>query len=471
MTQTPSSASGTNSGESLAPREQLGTRLGFLLLSAGCAIGLGNIWRFPYIAGQYGGAVFLASYFFFLIAVGLPIIVMEFSMGRASRKNMGLTFRNLEPKKAFWHKFGWFSYVGSTVLMMFYIPVASWLVAYCYHTASGTLSPLTPDEIGGFFGNMLAEPLPMFAWSAFVIVLGFGVCSLGVRQGVERIVKYLMIGLLVLLVILAINSLTLAGAKEGMEFYLAPDWEKAKAAGIWNLLNAAMNQAFFTLSVGIGAMLIFGSYLNKNRSLGGEASYILALDTFVAIMAGIIIFPACFTYGVEPNAGPALIFITLPNVFNEMSGGHVWGFLFFVFMACAALTTVIAVFENIISYCIDVWGWSRKKAVLVNFFLMLIFVLPCILGFNVLSFIEPFGPGSNILDLEDFIVSSNLLPIGSFIILLFCTSRYGWGYDKFLEEANTGAGMRFPRYLRIYLTYILPVIMILVFAQGYVKFF
>ena len=454
-----------------APREQLATRLGFLLLSAGCAIGLGNIWRFPYVAGQYGGAIFLFSYFFFLIAVGLPIIIMEFSMGRASQRNMGDTFNYLEPKKTFWHKFGWFSLVGSSVLMMFYIPVSSWLVAYCYHSAVGTLSLMTPDQVGGFFGNMLSKPLPMFGWSLLVIVLGFGVCSLGVQKGVERVVKVLMMGLLALLVILAINSLTLSGAKEGMEFYLAPNWEKAKAAGIWNLLNDAMNQAFFTLSIGIGSMLIFGSYLTKERSLTGEASYILGLDTFVAIMAGVIIFPACFTYGIEPNAGPALIFITLPNVFNEMVAGYFWGLLFFIFMACAALTTVIAVIENLISYCMDVWKWSRKKAVIVCFIFMTILVLPCILGFNVWSNIQPLGAGTNILDLEDFIISNNLLPIGSFIILIFCTSRYGWGYEKFLKEANTGYGLKFPKILRMYLTYILPLIMIFVFVKGYMKFF
>jgi len=459
------------SQDSQEPREQLGSRLGFLLLSAGCAIGLGNIWRFPYIAGQYGGAIFLAAYFFFLIAVGLPIIIMEFSMGRASRKNMGYAFHNLEPKGTLWHKFGWLSYAGSTLLMMFYVPVASWLVAYCYYTATGTLEAMTPDQVGGFFGDMLSKPLPMFAWSIFVIIIGFGVCSFGVRKGVERIVKYLMIGLLALLVILAINSLTLPGAKEGMEFYLAPDWERVKAAGRLNLLNAAMNQAFFTLSIGIGSMLIFGSYLNKKRSLGGEATYIVALDTFVALMAGVIIFPACFTYGIEPNAGPALIFITLPNVFNGMAGGYIWGLLFFIFMACAALTTVIAVFENIISYFMDVRGWSRKKAVIVNFVFMLILVLPCILGFNVWADFQPLGEGTNVLDLEDFIVSNNLLPLGSFVILLFCTSRYGWGYKKFMEEANTGTGMKFPQFLRIYLTYILPVIIVFVFAQGYMKFF
>lgn len=452
-------------------REQLATRLGFLLLSAGCAIGLGNIWRFPYVAGKYGGSVFLLSYLFFLIAVGLPIIIMEFSMGRASRKNMGQTFHKLEPEKTFWHKFGWISLIGSTMLMMFYIPVSSWLVAYCYHAAAGTLSLMTPDQVGSFFGNMLSEPLPMFAWSLLVLVIGFGVCSLGVQKGVERIVKFLMIGLLLLLVILAINSLTLSGAKEGMTFYLSPDWEKAKAAGIWNLLNDAMNQAFFTLSLGIGSMLIFGSYLNKSRSLTGEASYILILDTFVAIMAGVIIFPACFTYGVEPNAGPGLIFITLPNVFNEMVAGAFWGLLFFVFMACAALTTVIAVLENIISYWMDVWGWSRGKSVVVSFLFMIILILPCILGFSVWKDIQPLGAGTNILDLEDFIISNNLLPMGAFVILIFCTSRYGWGYEKFTKEANTGSGAKFPKFLRIYLTYVLPAIILFVFAQGYMKFF
>lgn len=451
-------------------REELATRLGFLLLSAGCAIGLGNVWRFPYIVGLYGGAIFLAVYFFFLIAVGLPIIVMEFSVGRASRKNMGNALHMLEPVGTKWHKIGCFSLIGSTILMMFYVPVSSWLVAYCYHTATGALT-LPPQEVGNFFGSMLSQPVPMILWSLLVIAIGLGVCALGVQKGVERFVKLLMLGLLVLLIVLAINSLTLSGAKEGMTFYLAPNWEKVQEAGFWKMVNDAMNQAFFTLSVGIGAMLIFGSYLNKNNTLGGEASYIVCLDTFVAIMAGVIIFPACFTYGIEPNAGPSLIFITLPNVFNEMRGGAFWGTLFFIFMSAAALTTVIAVFENIISYFMDVYEWSRKKATIVTGISITILMLPCIFGFNIWSHIQPLGEGTNILDLEDFIISNNLLPIGSFLILLFCTSRYGWGYDKFLKEANTGEGIKFPRYLRFYLSYILPVIMAFVFIQGYMKFF
>jgi len=452
-------------------REQLATRLGFLLLSAGCAIGLGNIWRFPYIAGQYGGAIFLAAYFFFLLAVGLPIMVMEFSAGRASQKTMGRAFKDLAKERSIWHRLGWFGYAGPMVLMMFYIPVASWLTSYCYYAATGALHGLNPEQVESFFNNILEQPLPMFAWSLLVLLIGFGTCSMGIRKGVERIVKFLMLGLLGLLVVLAANSLFLSGAQEGLSFFLAPDWERAKEAGIWNLLNAAMTQAFFTLSVGMGGMMIFGSYLNKSRSLTGEAGYIVVLDTFVALMAGIIIFPACFTYGIEPNAGPPLIFITLPNVFNEMVGGYFWGILFFVFMACAALTTVIAVLESIISYSVDTWGWSRKKSLSINCLLLFFLMIPCILGFNVWKDIQPLGAGTNILDLEDFIVSNNVLPIGALVVLLFCTSRYGWGFDKFVEEADTGVGKDFPRFLRGYLTYVLPLVLVVIILQGYMRFF
>ena len=452
-------------------REQLATRLGFLLLSAGCAIGLGNIWRFPYVAGQYGGAIFLGAYFFFLLAVGLPIMIMEFSAGRASQRTMGKAFQVLEKKNTLWHYFGWFGYVGPMVLMMFYIPVASWLTSYCYYMATGALSNLSPTDIALFFDATLAKPIPMFFWSLAVLFVGFGVCSMGIQKGVERVVKMLMIGLLALLIILAINSLLLSGAKEGLSFFLAPDWDRAKEAGVWNLLNAAMTQAFFTLSVGMGGMMIFGSYLNKNRALTGEAMYIVGLDTFVAIMAGVIIFPACYTYGIEPNAGPPLIFITLPNVFNEMIGGYFWGIIFFVFMACAALTTVIAVIESIISYSVDSWGWSRKKSINMNCIYLFFLMLPCILGFNVWSDIQPLGAGTNILDLEDFIVSNNVLPLGALVVLLFCTSRYGWGFDKFVTEADTGIGKKFPRFLRAYLTYVLPICVGIIILQGYVRFF
>ncbi len=452
-------------------REQLATRLGFLLLSAGCAIGLGNVWRFPFIAGNYGGAIFLIAYFFFLFAVGLPILIMEFSLGRAAQKSWGKAFSSLEAPGSHWHKLSFIGGLGPFILMMFYIPVSSWLAAYCFHTASGELGTLNPDQVKEFFGAMLADPLPMYGWSMLVILLGVGTCSLGLQKGVERIVKFLMLGLLSLLIILAVHSLTLSGAAEGMSFYLAPDFARAQEAGLFNLLNDAMNQAFFTISVGIGSMMIFGSYLSKDRSLTHEATYIIGLDTFVAIMAGVIIFPACFTFGVQPNAGPSLIFITLPNIFNNMPGGAFWGLLFFIFMACAALTTVIAVFEAIIAYFMDVHNFSRTKSTLITFVAISIGVLPCILGFNVWAGFEPLGAGTSVLDLEDFIISQNLLPLGSLAVLIFCTTRYGWGYGKFLQEANTGKGRKFPTFLRFYLTYILPIIILVVFAQGYLKLF
>ncbi len=450
-------------------REQLASRIGFLLVSAGCAIGLGNVWRFPFIAGKYGGLYFLGAYLFFLLAMGLPILIMEFAIGRASQKSWGKAFNALEPKGSYWSKLSFMGVTGAFILMMFYIPVASWLFAYCKHTATGALDVLSPEGVGQFFGNMLADPWTMYGWSVLVIVLGMGACVLGVQKGVELVVKYLMLGLLFLLVLLAVHSLTLPGAAAGMSFYLAPDWAKVQNEGILNMLNDAMNQAFFTISVGIGSMMIFGSYLNKKRTLTGEASYIIGLDTFVAIMAGFIIFPACFTYGVQPNAGPALIFITLPNIFNEMTGGNFWGLLFFIFMACAALTTVIAVFEGIIAYFMDVFHFSRAKSSLITFVAILIGVLPCILGFNEWKEFQPLGEGTGILDLEDFIVSKNLLPLGSLFMLIFCTSRYGWGFDKFIEEADIGEGRKFPKYLRPYLTYVLPFIIIFVFIQGYLQ--
>lgn len=454
-------------------REELATRLGFLLVSAGCAIGLGNVWRFPYIAGKYGGLYFLGTYFLFLLMVGLPVLIMEFAIGRAARRNMGTAFITLEPKKPIWQKFAWFSIVGPFMLMMFYAPVASWLISYCFHTATGTLSVMSPDEIGTFFGQTLADPKTMYAWTLGVIAVSFGVCALGIQKGVERVIKVLMIGLLILIVVLAGHSLTLSGTAEGLNFYLAPNWNKVVDAGIWNMINDAMTQAFFTLSTGIGCMMIFGSYLRKENSLTGEAFFIVGIDTFVALVAGLIIFPACFTFGVDPGAGPALIFITLPNVFNEMAGGVFWGTLFFIFMGIAALTTVIAVIEVMVSYCTQVYKMSRPRAIVICAILLSILVLPCILGFSTWSSFQPFGPGSGVLDLEDFIISGNLLPIGSLIILLFCTSRYGWGFDKFVEEADQGTGMRFPakKAIRFYLSYILPVVLVFIIIQGYIAKF
>lgn len=453
-----------------ASRERLATRLGFLLLSAGCAIGLGNVWRFPYIAGQYGGAVFVGVYLLCLFGLGLPLLIMEFAVGRASRRNMGRALRELEPRGTWWHKFGWFSLVGSYLLMMFYIPVAGWMLGYCFYTGRGDLA-LPPEGVGAFFGNMLGSPAAMLGWTLPVIVIGFGVCAMGVRRGLERVVKLLMAGLLIIMVGLALRAVTLPGAGEGIAFYLAPDWGRAVDAGLWGMLNAAMGQAFFTLGLGVGSMLIFGSYLDNKHSLTGESAFIVGLDTFVALTAGLIIFPACFAFGVQPDSGPGLVFVTLPNIFNAMAGGRVWGCLFFVFMSCAALTTVITVIENIVSYSMDVWGWSRGKSVLVNGVTLTMLTLPCMLGFNVLSWFQPLGEGSTVLDLEDFLISSNMLPAGAILFVLFCTTRYGWGWKNFTAEADKGAGPRFPRILRGYLTYIVPVIVFVIFIQGYVQKF
>ncbi len=452
-------------------REMLGSRLGFLLLSAGCAIGLGNVWRFPYITGAYGGAIFVGIYLAFLLAVGLPIMVMEFSVGRASRRNMGAALRMLEPAGAWWHRFGWFSLVGSYMLMMFYTTVSGWMLAYCWHMGSGALSGLEPQQVGAFFGSILGRPWAMVGWMSLAVLLGFAVCAMGVRRGVERVVKVMMLGLLVLLLALVVRAVTLPGAEEGIRFYLAPDPGKIAETGLWSVLNAAMNQAFFTLSIGIGAMTIFGSYQEKTRSLTGEATYIVGLDTFVALMSGLLIFPACFAFGVKPDAGPGLVFVTLPNIFNSMPGGQIWGTFFFIFMSFAALSTVIAVFENIISYCSDVYGMPRKRAVFVNGFMVWLLSLPCALGFNVLSGIQPFGPNSNILDLEDFIISNNMLPLGALLFLLFCCNSRGWGWKNFLAEADQGVGLKFPRWLRAYLTYVLPLLIIVIFVVGYVEKF
>lgn len=442
-----------------------------MLLSVGCAIGLGNVWRFPYITGAYGGAVFVGIYLAFLLAI-LPIMIMEFAVGRASRRNMGLALRVLEPKGTSWHKFGPLALIGSYLLMMFYTTVTGWMITYCWFTMSGELSSLSPQAVGEFFSATLARADIQTIGMSIVVLLGFGVCALGVRRGVERVVKFMMLGLLVILTILVVRALFLPGAEAGVRFYLVPDFAKVEAAGLLSVCNAAMNQAFFALSVGIGAMTIFGSYQSKERSLTGEAMWILVLDTMVGIMAGLIIFPACFSFGVEANSGPGLIFVTLPNVFNAMDGGWLWGSLFFIFLSFAALTTVISVFENIISYSTDVWGMPRKRAVVLHTVVMWLLSLPCALGFSLLSFIKPFGEGSSILDFEDFLISNNILPLGGLLFLLFCCLRRGWGWDNFIAETNMGHGLRFPRLLRGYLTYVLPCLILLLFCVGYwEKFF
>lgn len=452
-------------------RERFGSRLGFILVSAGCAIGLGNVWKFPYMAGKYGGAAFILIYLFFLFVLGLPILVCEFAVGRASRKSTARAFHGLEPEGANFHNFSYMSMVSNYVLMMFYTMVAGWMLYYCYATATGKLGGKDTQGVMDYFSDLQASPAIMTLFMVIVVPLSFGICSLGVQKGLERITKYMMLCLLVLIVILAVNSLTLEGAGEGVKFYLVPNLDAIREVGLGTVIFGAMSQAFFTLSIGAGSMTIFGSYLGKERSLMGESVSITLLDTFVALMAGMIIIPACFSFGVEPGAGPGLIFITLPNVFNQMSGGRVWGSLFFLFMSFAALSTVIAVFENILSYAMDLWGWSRKKAVAVNIVLLIVLSLPAVLGFNVLSGIHPLGGTSNIMDLEDFIVSSNILPLGSVVYVLFCVSRYGWGWDNFLKEVNTGSGMRFPRFVRPYMLFGIPAIIVVIYLKGYYDMF
>ncbi|MBC5788345.1 sodium-dependent transporter [Clostridium facile] len=453
-------------------REKFSSRLGFLLISAGCAIGLGNVWRFPYITGQYGGAAFVLLYIVFLIILGLPIVVMEFSVGRASQKSPIRSFEVLERKGQKWHLFGYVALAGNYILMMFYTTIAGLMLLYFAKTAKGDFVGMTTSQIEGVYGEVTAQPWLMLICMVLVVFIGFGICSLGLKNGVEKITKVMMLCLLFLIIVLVIRSLTLPNASEGLKFYLLPDFGRMMEAGLADTIFAAMSQAFFTLSIGIGSLAIFGSYIGKERRLTGDAISITVLDTFVAVMSGLIIFPACFSFGVEPGSGPGLIFQTLPNIFNEMQGGRIWGSLFFIFMAFAALSTVIAVFENIISSCMDKWGWSRKKAVLINIVLVIILSLPCALGFSVLSGVQPFGAGSTIMDLEDFIVSSNLLPLGSLVYLLFCVTRYGWGWDNFIEEANTGKGIKFPKWTRKYITFVLPLIVLVIFVQGYIsKFF
>lgn len=453
-------------------REKFSSRLGFLLISAGCAIGLGNVWRFPYIVGQYGGAAFVLLYLAFLVLLGLPIMVMELSVGRGSQKSIAMSFDALEPKGSKFHLYKYIAVAGNYILMMFYTTVAGWMLAYCKKMICGELVGVTVEQAGATFAGVTADPIGMTIAMAIVVIGCFAVCSAGLQNGVEKVTKWMMLALLAIMIVLVVNSLVLPGAGEGLRFYLYPDFGKLVEGGIFNAIFDAMGQAFFTLSIGMGSIAIFGSYIDKKHSLTGEAVRITLLDTGVAFMAGLIIFPACFTYNVNPDAGPNLIFVTLPNIFASMPGGRIWGSLFFIFLLFAALSTVIAVFENIISFWMDLKGWSRKKTVIINGIAILLLSMPCVLGFNVLSFIQPLGAGSNIMDLEDFIISNNILPLGSLVYLLFCCYKFGWGWDNFTLEANTGDGLKFPTALRVYFKYILPLIVLFIFVQGYIaKFF
>lgn len=447
-------------------RESFKSRFGFLLVSAGCAIGIGNVWRFPYVVGQNGGGIFVLIYLIMLVIMGLPVLSMELAVGRASRKSAVLAYKALEKPKSKWHIHGWFAIIGCYILMMYYTNVSGWMLNYFFKFAGGTFKSGMDAAAGAnVFSDMLASPAEMGLWMAITVVAGILICSIGVQKGLERVSKVMMSALFVLILVLAIHSFTLSGAGEGLKFYLVPNMENVKTVGLGSVVAAAMNQSFFTLSLGIAAMEIFGSYMGKEHTLLGEGARICALDTFVAVSAGLIIFPACFSYNVEVTQGPGLIFVTLPNVFVNMSGGRIWGSLFFLFMTFASFSTVIAVFENIMSSCMDNFGWSRKKAALINGIIILVASIPCVLGYNVWSNIHPIG-GRDILDSEDFIVSNILLPLGSLVYLLFCVTRYGWGFEKYREEANIGKGLKVAAWMKWYFLLVLPVLILAIFIIG-----
>lgn len=448
-------------------RESFKSRTGFLLVSAGCAIGIGNVWRFPYVVGQNGGGLFVLFYLIFLVLMGIPVLTMEFAVGRASGKSAVLSYKTLEKPKSKWHIHGWFCMLGCYMLMMYYTTVSGWMTSYFYKFATGEFETgMDSKSVSSVFSNLTSSPIEMLIWIFIITALGFFVCSKGVQKGLEKVSKFMMIALLVLIVVLAIHSVTLSGAKEGLSFYLIPDFERVSKIGLGNVITSAMSQAFFTLSLGIASMEIFGSYMKKDHALTGEAVRICCLDTFVAIMAGLIIFPACFSYNVEAGQGPALIFDALPNVFVNMAGGRIWGTLFFLFMTFASFSTVIAVFENLVSFVSDTFHISRKKSSVINFIIVFITSLPCMFGFNLLSGVNVLGMG--ILDMEDFVVSNILLPLGSLVYLLFCVTKFGWGFDNYYNECNTGKGMKLPRIVKPYLQYVLPILILIVFAQKFI---
>lgn len=453
-------------------REKLSSRLGFILLSAGCAIGIGNVYRFPYVTGQNGGAIFVLFYLFFLVIMGLPIMTMEFAVGRASRRSIIRSFHALEKPGQKWHIHGYLGMIGNYCLMMFYTVISSWMLYYFYLMITGKFNNTDTEQVRMIYEDMLSRPGIMTILMVVVVVLGFAICSVGLQKGVEKVSKFMMVALLLIMIVLAVNSVMMKGGEEGLAFYLKPDLNKLKEVGVINVMVQAVNQASFTLSIGIGSMAIFGSYIDREHTLLKESINIAVLDTFVAITSGLIIFPACFAFGVNPDSGTGLLFVTLPNIFDEMAGGSIFGSLFFVFMAFASFTTVIAVFENIISCGMDLWGWSRKKSSMINMGLMIILSIPCILGFNVWSGFKPFGEGSIILDLEDYVVSNVILPVGALVYLFFCVTKYGWGFDNYLAEANAGKGVKIPRWTKKYFQFILPVILIFLLIQGvFGKFF
>lgn len=448
-------------------RETFGSRLGFILVSAGCAVGIGNVWKFPYMCGQFGGAAFILIYLVFLLIMGIPVMVCEFGVGRASRHSVAAAYETLEPQGTKWHITKWIGIIGCYFLMMFYTTVGGWMLYYCVRSFSGDFVGADMETVSARFSDMLGNMPLMTFWTILICIIGFGVCAFGIQKGIEKVSKFMMTALLLIMIVLAIHSVMMKGAGAGIRFYLIPDFRQMAEIGIGNVIFGAMSQAFFTLSIGIGAMLIFGSYMEKDQRLFGEAVNITVLDTVVALMAGFIIIPACFAYGIEPGAGPSLIFITIPNIFAQVAGGRVWGGLFFLFLSFAAFTTLVAVFENIISFDMDLFGWSRKKSTLVSLILIIILSMPCVMGFNVLAGFTPLGEGSTIMDLEDFIVSNNLLPLGSLGYVLFCTKKNGWGWNHFLEEINQGEGWKFPSGIKGYMSYGLPLLIIIIYLKGY----
>lgn len=457
--------------ENQVKRETLGSRLGFIMLSAGCAIGIGNVWKFPWMVGQYGGGAFVLIYLVCLVILGVPVMTMEFSMGRASRKSVVRMYQPLEKPKSKWHIHGYFAMAGNYILMMFYTVVTGWMLQYFVDMATGKFVGADKADINRIYEDMLTNPTRLTIYMAIVVIIGIGVCSIGVQKGVERITKVMMTALIVIMVILAVNSVFLEGGQEGLKFYLVPNFATMAKIGVIDVIVAAMNQAFFTLSLGMGCMAIFGSYVKKDRSLMGESINVAVLDTFVAFTSGLIIFPACFAYGVEADNGPSLIFKTLPNIFNNIPLGRLWGSLFFVFMSFAALSTIITVFETLISCTMDLFNWSRKKACIVNGIALFVLSIPCVLGFSLWSGFKPFGEGSNIMDLEDFAVNNILLPVGSLIFVIFCTSRFGWGWDKFTKEANEGKGVKVANWMRGYMTFVLPLIVLVILVLGLISYF
>ena len=450
-------------------REHLGSRLGFILLSAGCAIGIGNVWKFPYIAGQNGGAIFVLIYLACLVLLGLPIMTMEFSLGRGAQKSPVKMYQELEPKGSKWHLHGYVALAGNIILLMCYCTICGWMLQYFVDTAVGKFVGMNVEQIGAAVPAMTQNTSAMAFYTIATVALATVVCSFSLQGGLERITKWMMTALLSIMILLAVNSCLLDGAAEGLKFYLMPDFQKFREAGVWNVVVAAMNQSFFSLSLGIGSMAIFGSYLKKEHTLMGEAVNVVCLDTFVAFTAGLIIFPACSAFGVEAGAGPSLVFITLPNIFNNMAGGRIWGSLFFIFMAFAALSTVFAVFENIVACIRDLTGWERKKTSLICGLSLMVLCMPCVLGFTVLSNVTILG--LSIMDFEDFLVSSILLPVGSLLFVIFCTCRYGWGWKNFVAEANTGNGPKVANWMRLYMTYVLPLIVTAILVIGLANFF